>query len=98
MNDFSGILFRCTGWSFYHIYIMSKADAREWQREHQYAKSLEEEKSQEEIMLWYASEKRDVNFPNPNFFETIGRKDVADLINSAYKKLEEAYSLYKQGD
>lgn len=76
---------------------MSKADAREWQREQKYLKDLEEEREQEEIELWYASEKRDVNFPTANFFEGIGRKDVADLIRTAYSKLEEAYHLYHKG-
>lgn len=76
---------------------MSKADAREWQREQQYAKDLAEEKSQAEIELWYASEKRDVNYPSADFFEAIGRKDVADLIRAAYSNLESAYYLYQQG-
>lgn len=97
MNDFSGILFRCTGWRVFDINAMSKADAREWHREQKYIKDLAEETSQEEIELWYASEKRGVNYPSADFFEAIGRKDVADLIRVAYRNLEAAYYLYQQG-
>lgn len=97
MNVYYRILFGYVGRRIYHIHIMSKADAREWHREQKYIKDLAEETSQEEIELWYASEKRDVNYPSANFFEAIGRKDVADLIREAYSKLEAAYYLYQQG-
>lgn len=72
----------------------NRAAASEWQAEQRQQAEQRAALEQNREALWYAAEKRNAyNFPCPSVFRAAGLVEVAQLIDEAYAKLQEAYRL-----
>jgi hypothetical protein len=74
----------------------NRAAAQDWQNEQKELARNQEDLEEQQTMLWYAAEKRDVNFPSPDTLERLGHADVAAKVREAYGLLSDAYYMFER--
>lgn len=75
---------------------VNKAAAQEWQCEQTQLANQQRDLEDQSMLLWYAGEKQDVNYPSPDALERLGFPEVATKVRQAYNLLSEANYLFQQ--
>lgn len=73
-----------------------KANARDWYEQEKQAANNGEDLEEQGTLLFYAANKRGVNYPSEQTLRGLGFIEVADKVYQAYSLLQEAECLFRQ--